>query len=90
MVGAVVVEVVVELVGDGGELLQQIVGILFATGAAWTGVHLLNAFDPGVQELDEDEDAVVGVVGGVAELLDLAVGEGGVVPLGVERQDERD
>src|SRR5271156_4190097 len=35
--GAVVVKVVIELVGDGGELLEEIVGVLLATGFARTG-----------------------------------------------------
>ena len=37
VVGAVVVEVVVELVGDGGELFEQVVGVLFAAGFARDG-----------------------------------------------------
>ncbi len=81
MVGAVVVEVVVELVGDGGELLEEVVGVLFAAGLAGVGEEVLDGFVAGVEELDEDEDAIVGEVGGVAELLDLAFGEGGVVAL---------
>ena len=40
--GAVVVEVVGELVGDGGELDDEVVGILFAAGAAGFGVEVLN------------------------------------------------
>ena len=86
MVGAVVVEVVVELVGDGGELLEEVVGVLFAAGLARMGVEVLDGLVAGVEELDEDEDAIVGEVGGVAELLDLTFGESGVVALGVEGQ----
>ncbi len=79
VVGAVVVEIVVELVGDGGELLEQVVGVLLAAGLAWVGVEILDGFVAGVEELDEDEDAIVGEVGGLAELLDLAFGESVVV-----------
>ena len=40
------------------------------------------------QELDEDEDAIAGIVGGFAELLDLAFRHGIVVALRVEGQSE--
>ena len=84
MAGAVVVEVVVELVGDGGELLKEVVGVLLATGAAGMGVEVVDLLDAEVEEFDEEEDALVGVVAGLADLLDLGVGEGGVARLGVE------
>jgi hypothetical protein len=70
--GAVVVQVVVELVGDVGELLEEVVGVLFAARFAWVGEEILDLLVAGVEELDEDEDAIAGIVGGVAELLDLA------------------
>jgi hypothetical protein len=82
--GGVVVEVVGELVGDGGELLDEVVGVLLAAGAAGMGVEVLNLLDAEVEELDEEEDALGGVVAGFADLLDLCVGEGGLVALGVE------
>src|ERR1700742_4190966 len=82
--GAVVVEVVVELVGDGGELLEEIVGVLFAAGFARMSEELLNCLGAGVEELDEEEDAVVGDVGRFAELFDLAFGEGAFFGLSVK------
>ena len=86
--GAVVVEVVVELVGDGGELFEEVVGVLFAAGFAGVGEEILDGLVAGVEELDEDEDAVGGEVGGVAELLDLAFRERGVGVLRVQGQSE--
>jgi hypothetical protein len=88
VVGAVVVEVVVEFVGDVGELLEEIVSVLFAAGFAGTGEEILNRLVAGVEELDEDKDAIAGVVGGVAQLLDLALREGTLAALGVEGQNE--
>ena len=90
--GAVVVEVVVELVGDGGELLKEVVGVLLAARLAGVGEEVLDGLVAGVEEFDEDQDAVVGDVGGVTELLDLAFGEGGVAALRVEvrREDQQD
>jgi hypothetical protein len=88
VVWAVVVEVVVELVGDGGELFEQVVGVLFATGFARMGEEVQDCLVPGVEEFDEDENAIVGKVGGLAELLDLAFREGRVGTLSVERQSE--
>jgi hypothetical protein len=89
--GAVVVEVVGELVGDGGELLDEVVGILLAAGAAGMGVEVLNLVDAEVEEFDEEEDAGFGVVAGVADLVDLGLGEGVVVlDLGVERWGQRE
>ena len=88
MVGAVVVEVVVELVGDGGELFEEVVSVLFAAGFAGVGEEILDRLVAGVEELDEDHDAIVGDVGGVAELLDLAFRQDGVVPLRGQGQAE--
>jgi hypothetical protein len=49
------------------------------------GVEVLDLLDAEVEEFDEEEDAGVGVVAGVADLVDLGLGEGGVVvDLGVE------
>jgi len=81
MLRAVVVEVVVEFVGDGGELVEEVVGVLFAAGFAGVGEEVLNPLIARVEELDEDEDAIAGVVGGFAELLDFALGHGVVVAL---------
>ena len=73
VVGAVVVEVVVELVGDGGELLHQVVGVLFAARSAWMGVEIEDRLVAGVEELDEDHDAIIGDIGRLAELFDLSI-----------------
>jgi len=40
--GAVVVEVVGQLIGDGGELLEEVVGVLLAAGAAGLGVEIVD------------------------------------------------
>jgi hypothetical protein len=48
------------------------------------GVEVLDLLDAEVEEFDEEEDAGVGVVAGVADLVDLGLGEGGVGLLGVE------
>jgi hypothetical protein len=90
VVRTVVVEVVVELVGDGGELFEQVVRVLFATGFARMGEEVLDCLVAGVEKLDEDENTIVGKVGGLAELLDLAFREGRVGTLSVERQSESD
>src|ERR1019366_1094303 len=68
---AVVVEVVGEFVGDGGELHEEIVGVLFAAGAAGFGVEVLNLLGAHVEEFHEEEDAVAGDQAGVADLFDL-------------------
>jgi hypothetical protein len=93
----VVVEVVVELVGDGGELFHEIVSVLFAAGFARAGEEILDGFVTGVEEFDEDENAVAGIVGDLAELLDFALGEGGLGALSVkvrskqeQKEDERE
>jgi hypothetical protein len=88
--GAVVVEVVVEFVGDGGELLEEIVGVLPSAGFARVGEEILDRFVAGVEEFDEEENAVGGIVGGFAELLDFAVGESGFRFLGVQGESERE
>jgi hypothetical protein len=88
MVGAVVVKVVVELVGDCSELLEKVVSIFFATGLAGVSEEILDRLVSGVEELDEDEDAIVGEVGRFAELLDFTFGEGGVAALCVKGQNE--
>ena len=88
VMGAVVVEVVVELVGDGGELLEEVVGVLFAARFAGMGEEILDLLVARVEELDEDEDAIAGIVGRVAELLDLALRHRGVGALSVKGQRE--
>ncbi len=88
MAGAVVVEVVGELVGDGGELKDEVVGVLLAAGAAGMGVEVVEFLGAEVEEVDEEEDAVGGVVAGLADLVDLGLGEGGVARLGAERRGE--
>jgi len=86
--GAVVVEVVVEFVGDGGELLEEVVGVLLASGFARMSEEVLDGFGADVEEFDKDENAIVGVVGGCAELFDLAFGESAVVGLSVKGQSK--
>src|SRR6266481_5229380 len=81
VIGTVVVEVIVELVGDVGELTEEIVGVLFAAGFAGVSEEILDPLVALVEELDEDEDAIVGDVSRVAELLDLRFREGIVAAL---------
>jgi hypothetical protein len=88
--GAIVVEVVVELVGDSCELLEKIVGVLLAAGFTRSGEEILNGFVAGVEELDEEENAVVGIVGDLSELLDFAVGERGIGALGGKGRNKRE
>ncbi len=71
-----------------GELLEEVVSVLFAARLAGVSEEILNRLVAGVEELDEDEDTIVGKVGGLAKLLDLTFGESSVLALGVERQNE--
>ena len=71
----VIVKIVVELVGDGGELFEEVVKILFAAGPAWLRKEVLDGVHASVEELDEDKDAVGRNVRGIAELLDLGLGK---------------
>jgi hypothetical protein len=87
---AVVVEVVGELVGDGGELKDEVVGVLLAAGTAGMGVEVVQLLSAEVEEVDVKKDAVCGVVAGFADLVDLGLGEVGVARLGVERRGEGD
>jgi hypothetical protein len=64
------------------------VGVLFAAGFAGVGEEVLDPFVARVEELDEDEDAIAGEVGGFAELLDLAFRHGIVFALSVEGQSK--
>jgi hypothetical protein len=75
---AVVVQVVGELVGDGGELKDEVVGVLLAAGAAGMGVEVVEFLGAEVEEVDVKKDAVGGVVAGLADLFDLGLGEVGV------------
>ena len=52
------------------------------------GEEILDRLVAGVEEFDEDENAIVGKVGGLAELLDLAFRECRVGTLSVKRQSE--
>ena len=79
MAGTVVVEVVLKLVGDGVELVEQVVRVLLASRFARVGVEVLNGLHALVEQLDEEFDALRGIVCGVAELLDLGLGERVVV-----------
>jgi hypothetical protein len=88
VVRAVVAQVVVELVGDGGELLEEVVGVLFAARAAGVGEEILDGLVTLVEEFDKDHYAVVGDVGGGSELVDLGVGEDVIFLLSVERRSE--
>jgi hypothetical protein len=88
VVGAVVIQIVVELVGYGGELLEEVVSVLFAAGFAGVGEERLYVFVAVVEKLDEDKDAIIRDIGGGAKLFDFAFGEGGVGALGVQGQGE--
>jgi hypothetical protein len=88
VVGAVVVKVVVEFVGDVGELLEEVVGVLFAAGFAGVGEEILDGFVARIEEFDEEKDAIVGEVGRFAELFDLAFLERSLAALSVEGQSE--
>jgi hypothetical protein len=52
------------------------------------GEEILDGFVARVEELDEDEDAIVGEVGGFAELLYLAFRQRTLAALSVQRQSE--
>jgi hypothetical protein len=52
------------------------------------GEEILDLLVACVEELDEDEDAIAGIVGRVAELLDLAFRHHGVGALSVKGQSE--
>ena len=69
---------------------HEIVRVLFAAGFARVREEFLNGFVADVEELDEDEDAIVGDVGGFAELFDLAFRERRVGTLSVKGKDERE
>jgi hypothetical protein len=86
--GAVVVEVVGELVGDGGELKDEVVGVLLAARVAGVGVEVVQFLGAEVEKLDEEKDAVGGIVAVLADLVDLSLGEGGVAWLGAEGRGE--
>jgi hypothetical protein len=86
--GAVFVEVVGELVGDGGELKDEVVGVLLAAGSAGMGVEVVEFLGAEVEEVDEEKDAVGGIVAVLPDLVDLGLGEGGVGGLGAERSGE--
>jgi hypothetical protein len=88
--GAVVVQIVVELVGDGSELLEEIVGVLLAAGLTRSGEEILYGFVAGIEKLDENKNAVVGIVGDLSELLYFAVGKGGVGTLGGNGRSKRE
>jgi len=86
--GAVVVQVVVELVGDGGELLEEVVGVLFAARlrgwAKRSWILLLRAS----RSLMKTRMRFAGEVGGFAELLDLPSDIAFIVALSVKGQSE--
>jgi hypothetical protein len=90
MAGAIVVKVVIEFVGDGCELLHEIVGVLFASRFAGMSVEVLYFLVACVEELDKDEDAVVWKIGGLAQLLDLAFGECAISTLRTDGQSKRE
>ena len=62
---------------------------MLSTGLAWVGEEILYGFIARVQEFDEEENAFVGVVCHLAELLHFAVGECGFGALGVQGQGEQ-
>ena len=63
-------------------------GVLLAAGAAGMGVEVVDLLGAEVEELDEEKDAVGGVVAGLADLVDLGLGEVGIALLGVEGRGE--
>src|ERR1019366_3261759 len=79
-----------EFVGDGGELDEEIVSVLLAAGAAGLGVEVLNCLGARVEEFDEEDDAVAGDKASIAHLIDLLLGEGRPLLLGVERRSDED
>lgn len=82
---AVFVEVVFELVDDGSELFEEVVGVLLAARAARGGEEIMDSIGALVEEPGEDENTVARNVSGFAELLDLCFRESVVVVLGVKR-----
>jgi hypothetical protein len=87
---AVVVEVVGELVADGGKLFDEVVGVLLAAGTAGLGVEVVDLLGAEVEELDEEDDAIVGDKAAGTDLLDLAFGESGLMGLCVEGRGEEE
>ena len=63
-------------------------GVLLAAGAAGMGVEVLQLLGAEVEELDEEKDAVGGVVAILSDLVDLSLGERGVFLLGAEGNGE--
>ena len=63
-------------------------GVLLAAGAAGMGVEVVQLLGAQVEELDEEKDAVGGVVAVLSDLIDLGLGEGGVGRLGAEGNGE--
>lgn len=88
MAWAIVVEVIGEFVSDGCELIEEVVGVLLATGAARLCVEIGDFLCAEVEEFDECEDTVGGVVAEFANLFDLGLGEGVVGMLGVQGRGE--
>lgn len=86
---AVVVEVIVELVGNVSELFEEIVDVLFASRLARTVSEGFDGLRALVQKLDEDEDAIAGDVGGVAKLLNFGIGERSRFALGVQGREKK-
>jgi len=69
--------------------------VLLAAGATRPGVETLQGIYPDIDELDEEQNPVIGDVSRVAELLDLSFGEGSFVslrecPWSKEAQGEQD
>jgi hypothetical protein len=62
--------------------------VLFTTGFARVSEEILNRFVSGVEKLDEDEDAIVGDVGGLTQLFDFALRQGVGVALGMKGQSK--
>jgi chorismate synthase len=52
------------------------------------GVEVVEFLGAEVEEVDVKKDAVGGVVAGLADLVDLGLGEVGVARLGAERRGE--
>ena len=85
---AVIVEVVLKLVRDGGELFKEIVRVLFAARTARFGEEVMDGDGAIIEETDEGQDTITGSVSRFAKLLDLGIGEGMIAALCVERRVE--
>jgi hypothetical protein len=69
--GAVLVQVVFEVVSDGRELLEHVMDVLLAAGAAGARGQFADRLRALIHEPDEGQDALVGEAIGVTEFFDF-------------------